>query len=86
MQEGFVVKYRFEIEEFTTKKKLPRDERYDITQYITSVEIEAEDVKKAFRRLADQTNGRLARGTDGEEAVITLPDYDNCRLVPKAIN
>ena len=45
-----------------------------------------EDVKKAFRRLADQTNGRLARGTDGEEAVITLPDYDNCRLVLKAIN
>ncbi len=81
-----MVKYRFEIEEFTTKKKLPRDERYDITQYITSVEIEAEDVKKAFRRLADQTNGRLARGAEGAQAVITLPDYDNCRLVLRAVN
>lgn len=75
------MKYRFEIEQFTTKKKLPRDERYDITQYIHSVSVEAEDPKKAYRRLADMVNGRLSRGSGVEQATITLPDYGSCQLV-----
>lgn len=79
------MKYRFEIEEFTAKKKLPRDERYDITQYITSLEIEADDERKAYRRLADMANGRLARDTDGGRAAITLPDYGGCQLVLRAV-
>lgn len=79
------MKYRFEIEEFTAKKKLPRDERYDITQYITSLEIEAEDSRRAFRRLADMANGRLSRDSGDELAVVTLPDYGNCQLTLKAI-
>ena len=79
------MKYRFEIEEFTAKKKLPRDERYDITQYITSLEIEAEDARRAFRRLADMANGRLSRDSSAEQAIVTLPDYGNCQLVLKAM-
>ncbi|MCI8400685.1 MAG: hypothetical protein HFI38_01060 [Lachnospiraceae bacterium] len=79
------MKYRFEIEEFTAKKKLPRDERYDITQYITSREIEAEDPRRAFRCLAVMTNGRLSRDSNGEQAVITLPDYGNCQLILRAV-
>lgn len=79
------MKYRFEIEEFTAKKKLPRDERYDITQYITSLEIEADDPKKAFRRLADMANGRLSRDSGEEQALITLPDYGSCQLVLRAV-
>lgn len=79
------MKYRFEIEEFTAKKKLPRDERYDITQYITSVEVEAEDSKRAFRRLADMANGRLSRDSNGDQAIITLPDYGNCQLILRAV-
>ncbi|MCI8566311.1 MAG: hypothetical protein HFI39_08385 [Lachnospiraceae bacterium] len=79
------MKYRFEIEEFTAKKKLPRDERYDITQYITSVEVEAADSKRAFRRLADMANGRLSRDSSDEQATITLPDYGNCQLILKAV-
>lgn len=75
------MKYRFEIEQFTTKKKLPRDERYDITQYINSLTLEAEDPKKAFRRLADMVNGRLSRDSGAEQATITLPDYGSCQLV-----
>jgi hypothetical protein len=80
------VKYRFEIEEFTTKKKLPREERYDIMQYITSLELEAEDTKRAFRRLADMTNGRLSRNSSEEQAIIVLPDYGNCQLILKAVD
>lgn len=79
------MKYRFEIEQFTAKKKLPRDERYDITQYITTLTLEAEDSKKAFRRLADVVNGRLSRDSGAEQATITLPDYGSCQLVLKAI-
>ena len=79
------MKYGFEIEEFTAKKKLPRDERYDITQYITSLEIEADDAKKAFRRLADMANGRLSRDSSEEQGVIVLPDYGNCQLVLRAV-
>lgn len=80
------MKYRFEIEEFTAKKKLPRDERYDITQYITSQEIEAEDARRAFRQLADMANGRLSRDSNEEQATVTLPDYGNCQLVLKALH
>lgn len=75
------MKYRFEIEQFTAKKKLPRDERYDITQYIHTLSLEAEDPKKAFRRLADIVNGRLSRDSGVELATITLPDYGSCQLV-----
>ena len=79
------MKYRFEIEQFTAKKKLPRDERYDITQYITTLTLEAEDPKKAFRRLADVVNGRLSRDSGVEQATITLPDYGSCQLVLKVV-
>lgn len=79
------MKYRFEIEQFTAKKKLPRDERYDITQYITSLALEADDTKKAFRRLTDMVNGRLSRESGAEQAIITLPDYGNCQLILKAV-
>ncbi len=79
------MKYRFEIEQFTAKKKLPRDERYDITQYITTLTLEADDQKKAFRRLADMVNGRLSRDSGADQAIITLPDYGSCQLVLKAV-
>lgn len=79
------MKYRFEIEQFSAKKKLPRDERYDITQYITTLTLEAEDSKKAFRRLADVVNGRLSRDSGAEQATITLPDYGSCQLVLRVI-
>lgn len=79
------MKYRFEIEDFTAKKKLPRDERYDITQYIHSVEVEADDAKKAYRRLADMANGRLSRDMSEGQAVITLPDYGGCQLTLRAV-
>ena len=75
------MKYRFEIEQFTAKKNLPRDERYDITQYINSLTVEAEDPKKAFRRLTDMVNGRMSRDSGAEQATITLPDYGSCQLV-----
>lgn len=80
------MKYRFEIEDFTAKKKLPRDERYDITQYITSLEIEAEDSRRASRILADMANARLSRESDECQAIITLPDYGSCQLVLKVVS
>ena len=79
------MKYRFEIEQFTAKKKLPRDERYDITQYITTLTLEAEDPKKAYRRLADMVNGRLSRDCSMDMGTITLPDYGSCQLVLRAV-
>lgn len=76
------MKYTFELEAINAKKgKLPRDERYDITQYIASTSVEASDEKKAIRLLANQVNGKLSRDSDDTHAIITLPDYGNCQLV-----
>lgn len=76
------MKYTFELEAIQAKKgKLPRDERYDITQYITSAIEEAPESKKAIRQLTNRINGKLSRESNEEHAVITLPDYGNCRLV-----
>ncbi len=79
------MKYRFEIESFTAKKKLPRDERNDIAQYISSVQIEAASVKKAFRGLAEMAKGRLSDNDGSAEAALTLPDYGGCVLKLKAV-
>jgi hypothetical protein len=76
------MKYTFELEAINAKKgKLPRDERYDITQYIASTVVDAPESKKAIRQLTNQVNGKLSRESDDEHAVITLPDYGNCQLV-----
>ncbi|MCI8513089.1 MAG: hypothetical protein HFI93_00435 [Lachnospiraceae bacterium] len=76
------MKYTFELEAIHAKKgKLPREERYDITQYIASTVVEAPESKKAIRQLTNRVNGKLSRESDDERAVITLPDYGNCQLV-----
>ena len=80
------MKYRFELTDLAAKKgKLPREERNDIMRYISSVTIEAEEEKKAYRLLSVQVNGRLSRESTKETAVITLPDYNNCQLVVHAV-
>ncbi len=79
------MKYTFELEGINAKKgKLPRDERYDISQYIASTSVEAADEKKAVRILTNQVNGKLSRDSDEQHAIITLPDYGNCQLVVRA--
>lgn len=76
------MKYGFEVEAILAKKgKLPRDERNDIAAYISSVEIEAEEGKRAFRTLANQVNGRLSRDCTDKSATITLPDYNSCQVI-----
>lgn len=74
--------YGFEVEAVQAKKgTLPREERNDITAYITTVRVEAEDGKKAFRKLTNRVNGRLSRDCTDRAATITLPDYGNCQLM-----
>lgn len=63
------------------KGKLSKGEKKDIMMYIDSVRIEAENDKKAVREFANMVNGRLARETEGDSAVITLPDYGSCQLI-----
>lgn len=79
------MRYRFEMEEFTAAEKLPRDERYDIMQYVSSVRIEAEDEEQACRRLGEMANGQYCWNREGQMANIILPDYDNCILVVQAV-
>ncbi len=76
------MKYGFEVEAIQAKKgTLPRDERNDLTAYISSVAVEASEGKKAFRVLANKMNGRLSRDCTDKTAVITLPDYSNCQII-----
>ena len=75
------MKYGFEVEAIQAKKgTLPRDERNDIAAYNDSVTVEAEEGKKAFRRLANRVNGRLSRDCTDRSATITLPDYSGCQV------
>ena len=74
--------YGFEVEAVQAKKgTLPREERNDITAYMTTVRVEAEEGKKAFRKLANQVNGRLSRDCTDRAATITLPDYGSCQVM-----
>ena len=74
--------YGFEVEAIQSKKgTLPREERNDITAYMTTVKVEAEEGKKAFRKLANQVNGRLSRDCTDRAATITLPDYGSCQIM-----
>ena len=74
--------YGFEVEAIQSKKgTLPREERNDITAYMTTVKVEAEEGKKAFRKLASQVNGRLSRDCTDRAATITLPDYGSCQVM-----
>ena len=76
------MKYGFEVEAIQAKKgTLPREERNDITAYISSVVVEAEEAKKAFRKLAGKVNGRLSRDCTDKAATITLPDYRSCQVM-----
>ena len=76
------MKYGFEVEAIQAKKgTLPREERNDITAYITTVKVEAEEGKKAFRKLATRVNGRLSRDCTERAATITLPDYSSCQVM-----
>ncbi len=79
--------YRFELEKMTVKKsvKLPREEKADIISYLSTVELDAGDEKKAVRLLSAQLNGRLSKESTGAEGVITLPDYENCQLLVRAV-
>ena len=63
------------------KGKLSREDKKDIRVYTEGVRIESENEKKAIRAFANMVNGRLARETEGDSAVITLPDYGNCQLL-----
>ncbi|MCI9486626.1 MAG: hypothetical protein HFI64_06530 [Lachnospiraceae bacterium] len=74
--------YGFEVEAIQARKgTLPREERNDITAYMTTVRVEAEEGKKAFRKLASQVNGRLSRDCTDRAATITLPDYGSCQIM-----
>ena len=74
--------YGFEVEAIQARKgALPREERNDITAYMTTVRVEAEEGKKAFRKLASQVNGRLSRDCTDRAATITLPDYGSCQIM-----
>ena len=74
--------YGFEVEAIQARKgTLPREERNDITAYMTTVRVEAEEGKKAFRKLARQVNGRLSRDCTDRAATITLPDYGSCQIM-----
>ena len=76
------MKYGFEVEAIQAKKgKLPRDERNDIAAYISSLQMEAEEGKKAFRLLANRVNGRLSGDCTERSATITLPDYGGCQVM-----
>ncbi|MCI8274876.1 MAG: hypothetical protein HFI66_04570 [Lachnospiraceae bacterium] len=76
------MRYGFEVEAIQAKKgTLPRDERNDIAAYIATVKVEAEEGRKAFRKLANQVNGRLSRDCTDRAATITLPDYGSCQLM-----
>ena len=74
--------YGFEVEAIQSKKgTLPREERNDITAYMTTVKVEAEEGKKAFRKLANQVNGRLSRDCTDRAATITLPVFGCCHIM-----
>lgn len=78
--------YRFEIQDVNAKKgKMSREERYDITKYITEQVLEADSGKKAFRLLAARVNGKLPKSVEDGENVITLPDYGGCQIRLKAV-
>ena len=78
--------YRFEIQEVSVKKgKMSREERYDITKYITEQVMDADSGKKAFRLLAARMNGKLPKTVEDSENVITLPDYGGCQIRLKAV-
>lgn len=66
------------------KGKLSREEKKDIRLYIEGVRFEADNEKKAVREFANMVNGRLGRDAEGDNVVITLPDYGNCQLVINA--
>ena len=76
--------YRFEIQD-VKKGKMSREERYDITKYITEQVLEADSGKKAFRLLAARMNGKLPKSVEDGENVITLPDYGGCQIKLKAV-
>ena len=67
------------------KGKLSRDDKKDIKEYTERVRLEAENEKKAVREFANMVNGRLSRETEGDSAVITLPDYGNCQMLINAV-
>ncbi|MBQ4563114.1 MAG: hypothetical protein IJA58_01385 [Lachnospiraceae bacterium] len=78
--------YRFEIQDVSAKKgKMSREERYDITKYITEQVMEADTGKKAFRLLAARVNGKLPKSVEDSENVITLPDYGGCQIRLRAV-
>ena len=78
--------YRFEIQEVSVKKgKISREERYDISRYITELTIEADSDRKAYRLLAARVNGKLPKVVESGETVITLPDYGGCQIRLKAV-
>ncbi|MBQ5951101.1 MAG: hypothetical protein IJL66_03000 [Lachnospiraceae bacterium] len=81
------MKFRFELEKMTVKKnaKLPREEKADIISYLSSLQLEAPEEKKAIRLLSAQLNGRLSKDSEGSEALITLPDYGGCQLLVRAV-
>lgn len=81
------MKFRFELQKLTTKKntKLPREDKADIISYLSELEIEATDEKKALRQLTARINGRQSKDSTEEEAVITLPDYGGCQLCVRAV-
>lgn len=79
------MRYRFEMEAFTDSEKLPRDERYDIMQYVSSVQIEAENEEQACRRLGEMANGLYSWNGEGQMANIKLPDYEDCVLIVQAV-
>ena len=78
--------YRFELEDFKAKKgKLAREEKRDIMLYIDEARLEADNEKKAVRAFANMINGRLSRDSEGDSAVIILPDYANSQLYIRAV-
>ena len=61
--------YGFEVEAIQARKgTLPREERNDITAYMTTVRV-------------SQVNGRLSRDCTDRAATITLPDYGSCQVM-----
>lgn len=79
------MRYQFEMEEFTDSDKLPRDERYDIMQYISSVRVEAEDEEQACRLLGERAHGQYVWRREERLADIKLPDYGGCVLTVRAV-
>jgi hypothetical protein len=79
------VRYRFDTEEFTETVPMSRDERYDIMQYLSSARMEAEDAKDACRKLGEMAHGKYTWDEKRQLATITLPDYEDCKLLIAAV-